>query len=335
MFKKTIGIACLISIFAIGALAQEEEIIIERVEPNADNLPMRGLFTTAFGTNNMNTSFLGVTLQEISTDNFAKFSLPAIKGVGVLEVSKDSPAEKAGILKGDVITSYEGESITSVSKLTRLIRETSPGHSVKITVLRKGNEKVLGTTIEKREAPKWVSKSTKADGVEMSEPFIRRILVSSSNSIGAKSIRLTTQLGEYFGVPNGEGILISEVKKDGPAAKGGLMAGDVITAVDGKKVTSLIELSKAMNSEEPKEMTVTVIRNKKAKEMKVTPEKMKNENMFFFEPESGFGPMYPQKDSELKDGKKVKKIIIMKKDGENMPEKIVEEEIVIDDKDNK
>ena len=70
--------------------------------------------------------YLGVRTEEMSKDNFSKYGLREVRGVGVAEVVQDSPAEAAGFQKGDVIVRLNGEEITSSRKLTRLIGEISP-----------------------------------------------------------------------------------------------------------------------------------------------------------------------------------------------------------------
>src|SRR3954469_21097317 len=83
-------------------------------------------------------AFLGVGTEDISKDNMARYGMRDVRGVGVTEVVKDSPAEKAGLRKDDVILRFDGEAVTSVRKLTRLVSEHAPDQSVRITVSRGG-----------------------------------------------------------------------------------------------------------------------------------------------------------------------------------------------------
>jgi membrane-associated protease RseP (regulator of RpoE activity) len=79
----------------------------------------------------------------------ARYGMREVRGVGVTEVSKDSPAEKAGLRKDDVILRFDGESVTSVRKLTRLVSEHAPDQIVRITISRAGAEQELSATLEK------------------------------------------------------------------------------------------------------------------------------------------------------------------------------------------
>ncbi len=89
--------------------------------------------------------------------------------------------------------------------------------------------------------------------------------------IGISTTRLTKQLAEFFGVSEGKGVLITSVQADGPAAKAGLRAGDVITAVDGEKIEGAADLSRAINQQKQGDVTLTIIRDKRQQTIKVTP----------------------------------------------------------------
>src|SRR5436190_15454510 len=95
-------------------------------------------------------AFLGVRTEDITKENMARYAVREVRGVGVTEVTKDSPAEKAGLRKDDVIVRFDGESVTSVRKLTRLVSESSPDQNVRITVVRGGVEQELTATLAKQ-----------------------------------------------------------------------------------------------------------------------------------------------------------------------------------------
>jgi len=237
-------------------------------------------------------SYLGVFTTEVNKENFAKFGLSSVKGVAVNKIAKDSPAAKAGLQEGDVITRFNGEAVTSKRKLTRLIREVAPDHEASLTVLRKGSERKIDVTIGQRKSrfsngsfvfPR-VPRMPRAPRVKV---FPRgkgknyTYSFSSNRSIGVGVSSLTKQLGEHFGVPNGDGILVNRVYKDSPAAKAGLKAGDVIVEADGKKMENSFDLIRAINDKKEGAVKLTVVRNKNRRTISVTPEKRKANNRLF------------------------------------------------------
>jgi membrane-associated protease RseP (regulator of RpoE activity) len=96
-------------------------------------------------------SFLGVHGEDITKENMARYNMREARGVGVTQVVKDSPAEKAGLRKDDVILRFEGDSVTSVRKLTRLVSEAAPDQTVRIAISRGGGEQEVSATIAKRD----------------------------------------------------------------------------------------------------------------------------------------------------------------------------------------
>lgn len=227
--------------------------------------------------------FLGVYGEDINRENMGRYRLSQPRGVGITQVMQDSPAEKAGLRKDDVILRFDGENVTSVRKLNRLVSEIAPDQSVRITVSRNGAEQELTATIGKRKNPSSVRdlfsdqpKTWKWEG----PPFGRDTLpnndgdvfiLGNSRRIGVSTMELTKQLADYFGIADGRGVLVTSVSEDGPAAKAGLKAGDVITAVDGEAVDSPGDISRAINRKKEGDVSLTVIRNKSQQTFRVTP----------------------------------------------------------------
>ena len=98
--------------------------------------------------------------------------------------------------------------------------------------------------------------------------------MGNSRQIGVGVGSLGKQLGEYFGVADGKGVLINSVRENSPAAKAGLRAGDVIVEVDGKPVAGSMELTRAISEKKEGDVNLTIVRNKNRQTIRVTPEKM-------------------------------------------------------------
>jgi serine protease Do len=93
------------------------------------------------------TGWLGVTPEDISADRAKELKLSTARGVYVSEVEEGSPAEKAGLKSGDVITEFNGQHVEGVTQFRRLVRETPPGHNVTIVVSRDGKTQTINATL--------------------------------------------------------------------------------------------------------------------------------------------------------------------------------------------
>src|ERR1043166_1331074 len=242
-------------------------------------------------------TYLGISTEDISKENMARYGMRDVRGVGVTEVLKDSPAEKAGLRKDDVIVRFDGEAVTSVRKLTRLVSESSPDQSVRLTISRGGAEQEVTATLSKREFGGLLRAGTGKGvlggqiqddvfrGLEKTFPKIEMgnlgegnfIFAFGNRRIGVSTQTLTKQLADYFGVSGG--VLITSVSDDSPAAKAGLKAGDVITAIDGEKVSSPGDIVRALNKKETGDVPLTVVRDRNTRTVTVTPEKNPQPNL--------------------------------------------------------
>jgi serine protease Do len=248
-------------------------------------------------------SFLGVFAENISKENMSKYGLHDVRGVGVIEVVKDSPAEKAGLRKDDVILRFDGENVSSVRKLTRLISEVAPDQTVRVGIARSGSEQEVSVTISKRnDYTNTLEGLQRLQGLEglndLQGPLkgLERVMppgggtgpnvwkwetpeggdnfafaFGNSRRIGVTTMQLTKQLADYFGVSDGEGVLVTSVAKDSAAEKAGIKAGDVITAVDGEKIEGSGDLSRGINKKKEGDVTLTIIRNKSQRSVTVSP----------------------------------------------------------------
>jgi serine protease Do len=239
--------------------------------------------------------FLGVYGEDITNENAGRYRLSQPRGVGITQVVKDSPAEKAGLRKDDVILRIDGENVTSVRKLNRLVSEIAPDHSVRITVSRNGAEQEITATMGKRkntafagdlfsqEPRVWkfegpngklldnLKDLNKLHDFQLNNNNDLVFALSNSRRIGVSTVALTKQLADYFGIADGRGVLVTNVSEDGPAAKAGIKAGDVITAVDGEAIDSPGDISRVINRKKEGDVSLTVIRNKSQQTFRLTP----------------------------------------------------------------
>jgi len=227
-------------------------------------------------------AFLGVHAEEITKENMGRYGVREARGVGVIQVVKGSAAEKAGLKKDDVILRFDGEPVTNVRKLNRLVSEASADQTVRLMISRGGAEQEVSVTLSKRSDVEGLFVSQIRDeilrGMEKDLPQIKTgdgnfvFSFGANRRIGVSTQTLTKQLADYFGVSDG-GLLITSVNENSPAAKAGLKAGDVITAVDGEKVTSSGDIVRAINKKQDGDITLTVVSNHSTRTVTLTPEK--------------------------------------------------------------
>jgi serine protease Do len=236
--------------------------------------------TFSFSDSGLGGSRLGVQLRDIDPDRANIIKLGEPRGVEVVGVEDDSPAEKAGLKSGDVLLSYNGESIMGAQQLGRLVAETPRGRKVKIDYWRDGKTSSVTATT----AAAAVSRALPFPGVPDSDlrEFTRvarsvpmPMMVWKTNFLGVECEPLETQLADYFGVKHG--VLVRSVAKDSAAGKSGVKAGDVITQIGDRTVNDPRDIASYMRSERrsTKPMMIEITRDHKPMSFSV---KMSEEN---------------------------------------------------------
>ena len=204
-----------------------------------------GVMTQLVSTGRVERGQLGVTVQGLSSDVAASLGLKEVKGALVSDVSKGSPAEKAGVKRGDVIVSVDGVPVDDGNVLRNRIASTRPGSTVALGLLRDGASKTV--RVELRELP-----SGRA-AAEKSEP-------AEGGRLGLSVRPLTGEDARELGVESRGGLLVAEVDPAGPAAAAGLQPGDVIEEVDRKPVKDAAELRAAVKAAGDRPALVLVTR---------------------------------------------------------------------------
>lgn len=187
------------------------------------------------------TPWIGVYTQSIDDDLADAFNLERTEGTVIVDVVDDSPAEEAGLRRKDIILEFNGKKVEPGRRLIDYVRETKVGDEVEVVILRKGEEKTLTVEIGERPESSWRYSDQWFDA----EDFYKHALGFTSMDrgyIGISVQDLNEQLGDYFGVENGNGVLITEVLEDTPAEEVGLKAGDVIITADGERVYDAADL---------------------------------------------------------------------------------------------
>jgi C-terminal processing protease CtpA/Prc len=205
-------------------------------------------------------AWMGVYTESVDYQMAERTDLPIEYGALITDVVSNSPAEKAGLKENDIIVAIEGTKITDSDELADAVAKAHPGDKVEVKIYRDGKPMTLAMTL-----------GASSDSEEQIEtPAIRKAFRSYSlnragkqSYIGVNLTPLTDQLREYFGVPKDEGVLIGTVEKDSPADHAGLKAGDILIAVDGRKVTSVGDVQSQIHDVKAGDKAnLTVVRNK-------------------------------------------------------------------------
>lgn len=207
-------------------------------------------------------AFLGVVVQPI--DHAEKKSLKITHGVKVVEVEAGSAAEKAGIQKDDAILSMDNRDILIPGDLISLVRTHKAGDRVSLILFRNGKEKKMTVQLGSRKALDEDMPLGKMGGR-------RGFPMQPRPWLGIELHAMSQELASYFQAKPEDGVLILEVEKDGPAAKGGLQAGDIIQQLDNERVRRPGDVSRVLNQLQcGQEVPVRIIRQGKTKKLNVT-----------------------------------------------------------------
>jgi serine protease Do len=178
--------------------------------------------------------FMGVSVSELTPDLVQAFNLKSgTKGALVQNVVPNSPAQKAGLKPGDVITQLNGKPVDSSGALTRSVALVAPGQSANVTVLRENAEKQFSIKVAQRpEDEAAVARGEFSQGEGEGAPSPQ----AQSPKLGVSLKPLTPDLASELGVSGDDGVVVADVAEDGPAARAGIRKGDLILEVNRQPV---------------------------------------------------------------------------------------------------
>jgi Do/DeqQ family serine protease len=179
---------------------------------------------------------LGVTVQSVDSDLAASFNLPAARGAIVTSVQNGSPAERAGLKRGDVITAINKQPVIDNNSLRNLVASMAPGSTAEVTAIRNGREQDFQVALaELPEKQRAESEESSSGGGTSNEKF------------GLTLQTLTAEMASRYGLDaDDQGLLVTKVDPGSNAADAGIRQGDLIQEVNRQPVRTLAEFNSAI-----------------------------------------------------------------------------------------
>ena len=211
--KKVIGINTAIATTSGGYMGIGFAIPSNMVKNITDQIIETGSITRGF---------LGIFLQPVSNDLAKSFNLDKVEGALIVQVLKDTPAEKAGLKQGDIVLKYNDIPVKNVGNLINGISMISPGTEVVLTIFR--NNKTIKVPLKVGSRPSDESKK---------EHF--------EDALGFEIIELNDEMRQQFGYTEDKGIVISDIDPSSPAAALGIQPGTLILSINQEPISSVEE----------------------------------------------------------------------------------------------
>ncbi|MBW6457550.1 MAG: Do family serine endopeptidase [FCB group bacterium] len=199
-------------------------------------------------------AWLGVTIQELNQDLSQSLGLSDISGVLISDVMKESPAEKAKILSGDVIVEVNDQTVRTPSELQINIASRSPGESVKLTLIREGKKRSINVRLEEMPSDEPVITQSKTGEVDLG-------FTVQGNS---------DELARQYGINTTEGVVVVNVAPGSEAQQKGIQPGDRIVTMERKNIKNLGEFTKTLDNVKKDQTILILIETKNGNKRFVT-----------------------------------------------------------------
>jgi serine protease Do len=223
-------------------------------------------------------SYLGVDIADVSPERLGELKLKEEHGAEVTMVDQDAPAGKAGLHEHDVIVSLNGTAVESAAQLRRMIKEIPPGRVVSLGISRDGQPLTIKVQLaDRHKSTGWdqsgkfeMPKMPKMPDLPEFDLPVSVVVVHSGMRSGLMVENITPQLGDFFGVKGGKGVLVRSVEKGSRGEKAGFRAGDVVVKVNNQPVHDSSDFTHALRSSPGSVASVTVVREKKEQTLTLT-----------------------------------------------------------------
>ncbi|MBN2828703.1 MAG: trypsin-like peptidase domain-containing protein [Candidatus Cloacimonetes bacterium] len=184
--------------------------------------------------NSVKRAYLGISPQEIDDTLKETFELNEISGVLVAQVVEDTPADKAGLKRGDVILSIDGVKVPNVAKFRIAIAHRPIGVPVEFEIMRKNKSKTISAVL---------TEYPDSENTDDISPTTKDI----AKDTGLEVVETDSEIGKKLKIESKEGVLISSVSRNSPADKAGLKPGEIILEINDVRIANVKDYTNTLN----------------------------------------------------------------------------------------
>lgn len=211
----------------------------------------RNIMRSIIETGKVTRSYVGITMQNIDANIARAFGLNIPEGVLIASVVEGSPAEKAGLKEGDVITEADGRKMNNMAQFRGYIASKAPGDNLRLRVLRESNAMNVTVRVEEMPSEELLARAGNRGLWERTGFAVADLSAEKLNELGIRS--------------NIRGVIVEEINEESTAFRNNLRKDDVITAVNRRAVRSVQEFNQLVGSVEPGQVVLLqVVRGRTA-----------------------------------------------------------------------
>ena len=185
----------------------------------------------------------GVIIQPVTQEIAESMGHESTDGALISDISPGSPAEKAGLRRGDLVVKFDGEPIKEFTSLSKLVGMKAPGASSEITILRDGKREEISVVLGKMPDDEAPAESRRGEDIELSD--------------------ITPDIAARFGVEDKAGVLVTNVNRGSSAWEAGFRSGDVIMEVNKNPVANLGDYNRIISGLKPGKQYLFLVKKRK------------------------------------------------------------------------
>lgn len=187
--------------------------------------------------------YLGVVIQQLTSDLAESFDIEKTQGILVAQVSEDTPAEEAGLKTGDVIVKYRDRPVRDIGDFRNRIAQTPPGSRETLVVIRDGERREINVTI----------------GRLGKDNLLAQAHAASAEKLGLSVQTLTPELAQQFNARPGHGVVVTQVEPGSIAAMAGIETGNVVLEVNRRPIDSAAAFNHAVEESQQDKRVLLLI----------------------------------------------------------------------------